>query len=172
MARSIGLAIVVVLITSIPGYAQFGGMGGMGGGMGGMGGMGMAGRFPQQPMEEWNVKAEMDGDRTISGKLSLFSVIVDGDVGQYAIKPEKIKSIRFEKEVKVLENQMGYQIPGTVLTTGDEKVSGIIHVPSWRLKIELGTLTPDPKKLRTVSFLSKTKSKDEAKPVETLEEKK
>ncbi|WP_422924740.1 hypothetical protein [Singulisphaera sp. PoT] len=178
MSRSSLFALVVVLLGSTSAHAQFGGMGGMGGGMGGgqgMGGMGMGmgmggmmarnGRMvPQTPPEEWNIKAELDGDRVVSGSLSLYNIMVEGDIGEYEIKPEKVKAIQFEKGATIQQSPNGPQIPGTVITTSDEKVTGLISLPSWRFKIELGILKPDPKKLRVVSFLSKVKVEEPKKP--------
>ena len=41
----------------------------------------------------------MEGGQLLSGKIDLRPVIVDGDLGQYVIAPEKIKMIRFLKPV-------------------------------------------------------------------------
>ena len=108
MNRTGLLAAVAVMLASSPSFAQFGGMGGMGGGMGGMGGqaapgtMMQGGRFAGAGFTEVqrSAQVEMEGGQLLSGKIDLRPVIVDGDLGQYVIAPDKIKMIRFLKPVE------------------------------------------------------------------------
>ena len=46
-----------------------------------------------------SAKVELEGGQLLSGKIDLRPVIVDGDLGQYVITPDKIKMIRFLKPV-------------------------------------------------------------------------
>jgi hypothetical protein len=106
MKRSGLFAVVAMILTSPPSFAQFGAMGGSGGGVGGgMGGQGTsgtimqggrisAGRFTELPR---SAQVEMEGGKLLSGRIDLRPVVVDGDLGEYLIAPEKIKMIRFLK---------------------------------------------------------------------------
>ena len=102
MNKSAWVAAVAAMLASSPCFAQFGGMGGMGGGMGaqGMQGNMMQGTrnaqafFTDVPRV---VQVEMEGGQVLSGKIESRPVIVDADLGQYAIMPGKIKMIRFLK---------------------------------------------------------------------------
>ena len=108
MNRTGLLAAVVVMLTSSQVYAQMGGMGGMGGGMGG--GVpeldaASTARLTRQNTRlaaafteiRRSAQVELEGGQLLSGKIDLRPIIVDGDLGQYAIAPGKIKMIRFLK---------------------------------------------------------------------------
>ncbi len=116
MNRTGLVAAIVVMFASSSAYAQFGGVGGMGGGggrgggtvgmgggmggmMGGMGGMMGQGNRPAAAFSEIErpAQVEMEGGQLLNGKIELRPLIVDGDLGQYSITPEKIKMIRFLK---------------------------------------------------------------------------
>jgi hypothetical protein len=95
-----------------------GGMGGMGGGMAGRGGQGMAGMMGQRGRffdagfteVRRSAQVEMEGGQTLSGKIDIRPVIVDTDLGQYLITPDKIKMVRFLKpvnEVKPVDEAEG-----------------------------------------------------------------
>lgn len=108
MNRTGLLAAIAVIVTSAPSFAQFGGMGGVGGGLGGTGGQGMApgmmmpgGRLAGVGFTEVQrfAQVEMEGGQHISGKIDLRSLVVNGDLGQYVISPDKIKMIRFLKPI-------------------------------------------------------------------------
>jgi hypothetical protein len=68
-------------------------MGVMQGGMGGMGGMMMASGNEVRRAAQ----VELEGGRRLSGHIEIGTVLVGGDLGQYAILPDKIKVIRFLK---------------------------------------------------------------------------
>ena len=114
MSRTGLLVTLIVMIAAFPSFAQFGGMGGMGGGMGGMGGgtvmqQGGGSGGPGFMEIVRNAQVEMEGGHHLCGKIDLRKVIVDGDLGQYVIEPEKIKMIRFLKPANEAEGEC----PGT-----------------------------------------------------------
>ena len=99
------LSTLVVMLASSPSFAQFGGAGGVGGqgmtpGMvmqrGGIVGPGFT-EFQR------SVQVEMEGGQRLSGRIDLRPLIVDGDLGQYFIAPDKIKMIRFLKPANEVE---------------------------------------------------------------------
>ena len=73
--------------------------GGFGGGPGAQGIMMQGGGFAGHVFAEVrrSVQIEMEGGQRLSGRLDLRPIIVDGDLGQYSIAPDKIKMIRFLK---------------------------------------------------------------------------
>ena len=155
MIRPGWLAALAIALAPLPGFAQMGGMmggmGGMGGGM--MGGGMMGGR--QWLEQERIVKIEMVGGQNVSGKLHLGLVSVESDVGQYAINPERVKSIRLSRQVAdpvAGANEAYTAMQGTVVTSSGKEISGIVHIPQWNLEIEDGTLSLIPAKLKTLIF--------------------
>jgi hypothetical protein len=102
MSRTALLAAAAVILSSPSSFAQFGGMGGGGGGMGGQGApttMAQSGRAAGARGTEVqrSAQVEMEGGQRLSGKIDVRPLIVDSDLGQYAIAPIKIKAIRFLK---------------------------------------------------------------------------
>jgi hypothetical protein len=187
MNRPGWLAAMVIMLAPSTGFAQMGGgmggrggmMGGMGGGMGGMGGMMMgAGSYELRRA----VQVEMEGGRHLSGQIDLATVVVHGDLGQYAIMPDKIKVIRFLKpanEAKVggkdgqgkpdggddagggmaagmadPNNPAGTPIiRAKIVMNSGEEIIGAIQLPMvFRLELDFGTLIPTADKLRTLTF--------------------
>ena len=97
MNRSIWLAAIVILLAPVSSLAQMGGMGGQG-----MGG----GMIPSGPTEvRRTAQVEMEGEQRLSGQIDVRPLTVQGDLGQYAIRPDKIKMIRFLKPTN--EGQVG-----------------------------------------------------------------
>jgi hypothetical protein len=163
MNRGSRLAIFAVLLISAPCFAQFGGMGGMGGGMQqggmGMGGMGMGrmrGSMIGAPMRavERTVQVEMEGGQKIEGKLMVDALSVDSDLGQYQIRPGQVKIVRLSKAGAAAQPDMNgfLALEGSVTTTGEKEIKGKVLCPSWSLDLEFGTLTLDPKRVRTMTF--------------------
>ncbi len=115
MSRTGLLAALTMMIASSPSLAQ---MGGMGGGMGGMGG-GNRGAVVGMVMQQGGgsvgpgfteivrtAQVEMEGGHHLCGKIDLRNVVVDGELGQYVIEPEKIKMIRFLKPANEAEGNV------------------------------------------------------------------
>ena len=102
MIRSGLFATVALLFAGSPSSAQLGGMGGRGGALDGVG-------MPAMTMREARIAAanlmavqrsaevEMEGGQILSGKIDLRPIVVDGDLGQFVLTPDKIKMIRFLK---------------------------------------------------------------------------
>ena len=89
---------LAVMLVSSPSFAQFGGMGGVGGPSAAVGMVG--GGFGGGPFAvgiQRSVQIEMEGGQHLSGIIELRAIVVDGDLGQYAIEPARIKMIRFLK---------------------------------------------------------------------------
>ncbi|CAN5891581.1 hypothetical protein BH23PLA1_BH23PLA1_27910 [soil metagenome] len=57
-------------------------------------------------------------------------------------------------------------IQGTVITTSEDKIPGMIHVMGWQVETDLGTLTVDPTKLKEIEFLHEAKEEVEEKKQE------
>jgi hypothetical protein len=140
---------------------MMGGMGGRGGGMGmmmgGMGGMGGMMGGALRVRHERNVQVEMIGGQRIAGKVQLGPILVDTDVGQYAIDPEKVKSLRLLKPADEQPRQGDdgstfYLIDGTVATTSNKEIRGHVHVPDWTLDVEDGSLRVLPLRMKAVAF--------------------
>ena len=184
MSRSRLFAIFALLLPPVPCFAQLGGMGGMGGGMGGMGGgmaqggMGMGGRGMGMGMGRMGmrgsqmrtalrtVQIELIGGQKIQGKLELDPVIVASEMGEYQIKPDRVKLVRLEprpgKETEPFING-SKAIVGAVLTTTGQEIKGKVQCPSWNLDVEFGTLNVDPAKVRVMTFSAPAEAK-ETKP--------
>ncbi len=106
----------------------------------------------------------MDGGQKIQGKLRLSAMTVNSDLGQYQIKPERVKVVRLSKPAAAIRVEMGYySIEGAVTTTCDKEIKGKVQCPSWRLDLEFGTLTLDPAKVRTITFSTPAEPKDDKK---------
>ncbi|MGP0066320.1 MAG: hypothetical protein ACLQGP_22290 [Isosphaeraceae bacterium] len=159
------LAVLAITFTPLSCFAQFGGMGGGMGGMGGMGG-GMGGIGGSQPIaEERSVKVEMAGGQSVSGTLRIGSIFVDGEMGRYEISPGKVKAIRLSRLLDASQDgdpALGYaheRMQGTVVTTADKEISGVVAVPYWKLEFDFGTLTLKPAKLKTLTFAAEPEKK-------------
>ena len=179
MVRRNVLAFVALALTPGPGFAQFGGMGGaggganpqranaarqgmgmMGGGMGGMGGGmgGLQGNFPTR-----TVQVQIHGGKKIAGKMQLGHISVAGELGQYMIKPEFVKVIRFASRAKgegeEAEEEKVQAEHEAVITTSGEEIRGTVQRQNWVLEIDCGTLTLDPDNLRSMTFLPPSEPK-------------
>ncbi len=147
------------------GAGMMGGMGGgmMGGGMmGGMGGMG-GGMASAVQEARRSVRVELEGGKTLEGHVELGPVRIHGDLGSYAILPQKLASIRFLKgghagQAKEDEAEGdGGEGPGeihlkVVTTTGEELVGTLQAPPVFRIELGYGSLVPQTQKLRTITF--------------------
>ena len=158
------LAVLAVVFAPVASSAQMGGMmggrGGRGGGMmGGMGGM-MGGNT--QIEQDRAVKIDLTGGQSVSGTIHLGLIVVDSDLGQYAINPEKVRTIRLSKPVgqPVGDNTMPYTtVQGTVITTSGKEIRGGVHIPYWTLEIDDGTLRLVPDKLKSLTFMAEPERK-------------
>lgn len=105
---------------------------------------------------EWEVEVKMD-DRSFDGVLALVALVVDGDLGHYAIKPEKIQEIRFAepKDNPIIVGPGGVPFLGTIVTTSGEEITGTIQLPAGGIETELGTLIPNPRKMKSITFKGK-----------------
>ncbi len=186
MIRSLLLAVVALALGTEPGLAQgFGGpgnapraparnvmrqeMGMMGGGMGGIGGGmgGVQGNFPRR-----TVQVQIQGGKKIAGKMQLGYVAVEGDFGQYVIKPEFVKIIRFASKAKAkakakakekdeeAEDESVEVEHEAVITTSGEEIRGEVQRTYWVLEINCGTLTLNPDTLRSMTFLPPSEPRD------------
>jgi hypothetical protein len=123
-----------------------------------------------------SAQLEMEGGQKLDGTVKLRPILVDSDLGQYAINPDKIKMIRLlkpvnEDNVKGVVGQRDSRgnllapdqtsptgtvwiTRGKVITTSDKEIIGDIHIPTdFKLVLEFGNLTPAPDKLRTITLL-------------------
>ncbi len=116
MNRTRWLAAVAVILAPSPCLAQFGAMGGMGGGAapGATRRIMQGGRLAGAGFTEVlrSARVEMEGGQLLTGKIDLRPVVVDGDLGQYAITPGKIKMIRFLKPVNAAEKDRNGEAGG------------------------------------------------------------
>jgi len=146
------LAVLAITLAPLQSFAQFGGMGGMG--------------VPMSPEEVRTVQVEMDGGQSIRGKLRLGSVTIDTSVGQYQIKPEKVKIIRLSGSEDKPGDEAGAvpRFRGVVITTSDKEIHGIVSIPTWTLAIDVGTLTLVPAKLKTITFTADSEKKTPVTP--------
>lgn len=140
------------------------------------------GAFGAQPDEEGTIKRtvrlEMEGGQKLEGTISFQPLIVESDLGQYTIRPDKIKTIQFLRRANVDDaaaaeeprnprpNVMmagpgmmrpmrtGTLVRGKVVTTSDQVIIGDIHIPpNFALELEFGRLTPAPDKLRVLTMI-------------------
>ena len=98
MYRPISLAAIVIVLAPVSGFAQPAGAGGRG--MGGRGGiMMMDGPMIRagQTVVRRTAQVEMAGSHRLIGQLDFRPLTVEGDLGRYAIMPDRIKMIRFLK---------------------------------------------------------------------------
>jgi hypothetical protein len=179
VVRSLSFAVVVLslALASRPAQAQYGGMGGMGGGPGG-GGMMMMGPMPAQPrpetMKPYGVKVESGGG-SVAGTLWLASVVLYSDLGQYDIKPEKVREIRFlprqPDQPFIQYGRLSGPVPGVVVTRSGAEMKGNVVVQEWHLDSDLGRITLNPVSLKLVSFTSQGEKSQKDKPKEKDKEK-
>lgn len=130
------------------------------------------------PMER-TVRLEMEGGQKLEGTVYFRPLIVDSDLGQYTIRPEKIKMIQFLKRADVDDEappdeprvprananapvaarmmRVGpphARVRGKVVTTTDKVIIGDIHIPTdFALELEFGRLSPSPEKLRILTMI-------------------
>jgi hypothetical protein len=179
---SFAVLVLSLALPSRPAQAQYGGMGGMGRMPGGGGGMMMMGPMPAPPkpekMKPYGVKVESGGG-SVAGTLRLASVVLYSDLGQYDIKPEKVREIRFlprqPDQPGVQFGHLSAPVPGVVVTRTGEELKGNIVVQQWQLENDLGTITLNPTSLKLVSFTAQgektEKEKSKEKPKEKPKEK-
>ncbi len=159
------------------GFGMGGGMGGggMGMGMSGMGGGGGGGMMRGAAVitEEWTVRIETAGNQAVTGRLRLASVAIECDLGLYELRPDKVKEVQFgpkpgESGVMMSSGIMagpGIRREGTVLTATGEKIAGTLAIPlTWRVRTDLGVLTPDAQKIKTLAFLARIPEPDRLGP--------
>ncbi len=137
MNRAHLLAVVVVTLGPMPCFAQ----------------------FQVKQVEKWKVEVKMADNRALEGVLALATLRIECDLGDYAIKAEKIKEVRFpeQKDSSAIVNSVGtpIRVRGTIVTTSVEEFSGIIDFPREGIETDLGTLKLNPMKLRTLTFKGK-----------------
>ena len=113
---------------------------------------GFQGNFPRR-----TVQVQIQGGKKVTGKLQLGHVIVAGELGQYMIKPEFVKIIRFAPKAKdkgeEAEDENVQAEHEAVITTSGEEIRGQVQRQNWVLEIDCGTLTLDPESLRSMTFL-------------------
>lgn len=134
MFRSGWLAVLAVVLASLPCRAQPG----FGGG----------------EEKEYPVQVEMDGGQNVQGKLRLVAVLIACDLGEYRIKPEKVKLIRLSKSGAEAKNvvQAGPSVRGTLITTSDREIHGYVQIGGWTVETDIGSLTLNPETIRAVTF--------------------
>ena len=139
--------------------AQFGGMGGRGGGMGGM--MMMSNQRQDDPRDfkTYPVKVSTVSGQAVSGSLRVAKIHIMCDLGQYAVKPDKIKEVRInlgqgDPNSQLIYGPGGTNVPGTVVTRSGEEINGIVGVPAsgWVVETDLGSLTLHPGTLKTLAI--------------------
>jgi hypothetical protein len=145
-------------LVLIPGAAsaQFGGMGG--GGMGG--GMMMMGEEPPE-FSERRVEVESSTGKRVSGPLRLGPIAIDSDFGRYEIPPEKLQSVRFDipeghppMNIMIANGVWTMTVPGAVVAASGEELAGSLNLfAPLKMTTDLGPLTLDPFKLRSITFL-------------------
>jgi len=168
--RMISMAVVVFALSlaSRPAVAQFGG---------GQGGM-MMGPLSAAPkpgsLKPYPVQVESGGGH-VSGTLRLATVVLRSDLGQYEIKPEKVREIRFlARQANEPYVQIGYlsaPVPGVIVTRTGEELKGNVIVQQWQLETELGTLTLNPDTLKLLTFAGHEKEKAGKEKAEKEKEK-
>lgn len=136
------------------------------------------GAFGGEPVVETerSVRIEMEGAQKLEGTVRFRPVIVESELGRYAIRPEKIRMIRFlkragedvgkpgrppedETQKPVIPDGMfparrGTLVRGKVITTSGKEIVGDIYIPTdFKLELDFGTLTLAPDKLRTLTMV-------------------
>ena len=123
-----------------------------------MGGLMMPQGVPRDA-EEWTVKIETQASQAVTGRLKLANVAVQCDLGLYEIRPEKIREVQFTpvaKETPFIVGFNGGQRDGVVMTATGEKIAGTVFIPPWwRIKTDLGMLTPDGQRIKSLTFVAK-----------------
>ena len=147
-------ALAFALSLPSTGFAQGGGMVGMGGGM--MGGRQEA----PKDTEEWTVTIVTATNSAVTGRLRLVTVAIYCDLGFYEIRPDKIKEVQFgplPRDAQVMFDPTGgAQRQGVLLTTSGEKIEGTVSLPQWwRVKTDLGTLTPGAQQIKSLTFVAR-----------------
>lgn len=152
------LAFTFALLPSST-FAQFGGMGGMGGGgMVMQGGRRGGSSEPSWPAQRWLVKVETVSGRSVLGTLTLASVPINCDLGDYYIKPENVKEIRFTQVDPPVIYPGGVAARGAVLPREGDEIDGTLTVGNWIVETDLGQLMLLPQKLKSVTFFRKAES--------------
>jgi len=138
MSRSVAFSTLLVVLTPLTGLAQL------------VGGT------------ESTIKVEMKSGQSVSGTIFLPGILIDCDLGRYAIKTEKIKAIRFTRPTGTV-TQEGTSVEGVVVTTSGDEISGTVFVQEWSVRTDLGDLTLDPAKLKVISFTDRNEPSTEKK---------
>jgi len=143
MIRTGWFATAVLALAPLPCFGQFGGMGGS---------MPIRAQAPSPPALA--VKVGMAGDKSLVGQLRVASVSITCDLGFYELRAEKIREVRFDEEQPepLIKDMRGARVEGTIVTSSGEEFHGTVYVPDWKVETALGTLTPDPQKLKSLSF--------------------
>lgn len=167
MKRAAWLAAMVLILAPGPGSGQTV-----------TGGLRTVGAFGGDDQSEnvRSVRLEMEGGQKLEGTIRFRPVIVDGDLGRYRIRPDKIKRIQFLRRADVGDGEppeappnapamrnragmMGGMMPaalvrGKVVTTSDAVIIGDVHIPpDFALELDFGTLTVAPEKLRVLTMI-------------------
>ena len=138
-----------------------GGMGGMGGGMGGMGGMGMGRMGMMTAANRGPSRSRWKAARRSRPSSFSTPVTVESELGQYQIRPDRIKLLRLSKPGAAMQMESGFHaMEGSVITTSDKEIKGKVQCPHWSLDLDFGTLTLDPAKVRTMTFSAPAEPKD------------
>ena len=105
-------------------------------------------------------------ERRLPAGCELGYVAVAGDFGQYVIKPEFVKIIRFASKAKGKGEDEGAEDESVqaeheaVITTSGEEIRGEVQRTYWVLEIDCGTLTLNPQILQSMTFLPPSEPKD------------
>ncbi|RUL83671.1 hypothetical protein [Tautonia sociabilis] len=144
MIRLGWLGILAAALAPGVASAQFGGGGGGGSPLGRAG-------------KAFTVEVEVAGGKKVVGPMAIAPVEVRCDFGRYAIRPEKIRTIRLEADpaqAPPRDGSGGVLIPGAVVATSGEEVAGVVTVPQgWAIETDLGTLTLDPTKVTSITLV-------------------
>ncbi|MEW4566846.1 hypothetical protein AB1L88_03175 [Tautonia sp. JC769] len=170
--RSLACAMTALVLIPGAASAQFGGMGG--GGMGG--GMMMGGEAPE--FSERRVEVESSTGKRVSGPLRLAPIAIDSDFGRYEIPPEKLQSLRFDipeghppMNVMIANGVWTMTVPGAVVAASGEELAGSLNLYApLKMTTDLGPLTLDPFKLRSITFLPDAPEDEEDKDAEEDED--
>lgn len=173
-------ALALILAYGLPPAVAFREAGGFGGGN-------IEGEGPI----ERKVRLEMEGGQKLEGTVYFQPLVVESDLGQYTIRPDKIKMIQFLRRANVEEaaaaaaeeprnpqanammgrmrggpGRLGNLVRGKVVTTSNNVIIGDIRIPAnFALELEFGRLTPAPDKLRVLTMIDdEAPAAPEAKP--------
>ncbi len=132
----------------------------------------------QQQSGEWEVKITGQDDQSLSGRLRLQAIGVEGDLGRYMIKPEKVKAIQFysDEDQEKEDNDSAqlsspYGAPagtlrGTISATSGDEIQGTIQAGNWQVETSLGTLMLNLSKIKEIEFLHKAEEEEEEEEAE------